>query len=402
MRMALTLTPLFRILIEVSDTTPWVYYTSLAGFMYLFPRAEPEQFLMSPEVLDLEFVRNARQDRNPSRSVFWTSIYEDAAGKGLMVTVSAPIYHENILKGSISCDISLGELNWLLNLVSVPYSTVQLIDTAGRNVLSGSPVVPYSPWPVEPGMMIQENGDWKAVFPLQAGGGWSIGILTDGSAVRKAVLVSNLPLLFLVFAFMGIILLIAALTRSLRRVQKLSTTDHLTGLLNRRVFEVQGLAAYARAQRGSSGVGFGIFDIDDFKKYNDSMGHGAGDRALKAVARTAGESLQRTNDRVFRIGGEEFAVLVDAENETQMVSAMEKVVRAVAALAIPHPRGTHGVVTVSMGGVLVRQGTYSDPEEAYRAADTALYRAKSAGKNRAVLHEGGSIRETESGGTVEV
>lgn len=386
--MAIELTPLFRTLVSHNPDTPWVYYTSLSGFMYLYPRIEAEEFTMSASILGMDFVRKALPESNPSRAVVWTPVYEDAAGKGRMVTVSAPVYEGGHMRGVISADISVDELDWLLGFIDVPHSTLRIVDGDGEVVISAGGGTPPEAATIAAQATLVRMGDrWLTVFPLKAAG-WSLVIDTDAEAIVNATLVGILPLASLIVAFAGILLLLVALVRNLRRVETLSTKDPLTGLLNRRMFEERAAERQARAKRGLGGYGLAIFDIDDFKKYNDAFGHHEGDRALREVARASTESLVRATDLVFRIGGEEFAALVDAESEERMEAAMAKLVDAVASLGIAHPNGKHGTLTVSMGGVLVRADAALSAEEAYRMSDGALYAAKAAGKNRAILDRG--------------
>ncbi|MBI4618107.1 MAG: GGDEF domain-containing protein [Planctomycetes bacterium] len=142
--------------------------------------------------------------------------------------------------------------------------------------------------------------------------------------------------------------------------------DRLTRVYNRNEFE--------RRRRRSDGWSLVLVDLDDFKAINDSRGHGAGDLVLAAVA---SQIRRGVGDEVYRIGGEEFAVLVHAPLLVA-VGVARRIRRAVAALQLPGSLR----VTASVG--VARQAPGEDPDACFRRTDTALYRAKRRGKNRVV------------------
>jgi len=391
MAVAVALTPLFRSMIDRDPDTPWVYYTSLDNFMYLYPRVGTEEFMLAPEIYDLEFIRAAGPAANPTRSVFWTSVYEDAAGKGPMVTISAPVYQGSIFRGAVSADITIKPLDWLLRLHTVPHSTVQVLGGDGKELLgTGGTVPPFDPNLQASGVVTAIGKDWVTEFPLKFAP-WRLVVVTDAGAARREAVAEALPVFLITLAFSGIVILILALVRTLRKVDELSTTDALTGLLNRRMFDRRCEEEFARRRRQGDRLGLALFDLDDFKNLNDSRGHQEGDRALKAVAACVRGQLERATDFVFRIGGEEFAILLPIDDDDRFAGLLADLVASVAALDIPHPLGSLGKLTISMGAVVIA-GTEAeeaiDDDEAYRRADAALYLAKSRGKNRAFLDRG--------------
>jgi len=169
------------------------------------------------------------------------------------------------------------------------------------------------------------------------------------------------------------------------QLKRLAQYDALTELQNRRMFDEAIATYFAQARRLGTSFGLIIFDIDYFKMLNDTFGHQQGDRVLKKVATSARNALARETDKVFRIGGEEFAVLVLAENDSQVVSLMEILRRAVEGLGIVHPLHPGAVVTISLGGVLVKEHSLVTVTELFKMADEALYSAKLSGRNQAVL-----------------
>lgn len=158
-------------------------------------------------------------------------------------------------------------------------------------------------------------------------------------------------------------------------LDQLAQTDPLTGLLNRRGFDILAKAALALARRSGRPLTVMMMDIDHFKAVNDEHGHDAGDYVLVSLARLVKERL-READVVGRVGGEEFvALLPDTDLEGAVVLA-EILREAVAALHLPC-----GPVTVSAGVALLGSST-TDMADLLHQADMALYRAKGSGRNR--------------------
>lgn len=175
--------------------------------------------------------------------------------------------------------------------------------------------------------------------------------------------------------------LAGALTRLelVRRLERLSRSDGLTGLANRRAFDEALAAELARLGRTGGALGLALIDVDHFKRFNDTHGHQAGDAALVAVA-GALRASSRAGDHPCRFGGEEFALLLPgADGEAARVAA-ERVRVAVARAAA---RG--GPVTVSVGVAIADATTV--PEELIAAADERLYAAKAGGRNRVVAED---------------
>jgi diguanylate cyclase (GGDEF)-like protein len=127
-----------------------------------------------------------------------------------------------------------------------------------------------------------------------------------------------------------------------------------------------------------------MIDVDRFKRLNDALGHGTGDRALQAVAATLRANI-RVSDTLSRIGGEEFVVVMPGTSAAEALAAAERLRQAVAALDGDFSRGQAGGLTVSIG--IARSGPSAEPEALLGAADAALYQAKRAGRNRIYLAE---------------
>lgn len=166
----------------------------------------------------------------------------------------------------------------------------------------------------------------------------------------------------------------------------MSNTDPLTGLANRRHFELTLARACEEAAETGSGVAVMMIDIDYFKQFNDTAGHLDGDRCLAIVARAIGGQVREGRDLAARLGGEEFVVLMPATDLDTATEIAERVHTAIGALREPHPgRPGGGFVSVSIGvAAICAPARDLDPAALLAAADEAMYAAKTGGRNRVV------------------
>lgn len=182
---------------------------------------------------------------------------------------------------------------------------------------------------------------------------------------------------------------IEELERSRRELFRLSRTDHLTGLANRRYFDEAKLIEGRRAQRTQSPVSMLMIDVDFFKAYNDFYGHGAGDQCLAQIAGIMSHHCRRAGELPARMGGEEFAILLPEHDAASASELAERVRGAVFDLAIPHAGSPLGQVSISIGcatwvGDRVVKALDAVFEVLMAEADRRLYLAKSGGRNRVV------------------
>lgn len=162
----------------------------------------------------------------------------------------------------------------------------------------------------------------------------------------------------------------------------------MTGLYNRRHFVQQLTQLHQQAKDNASLLAFMMIDIDHFKNYNDQLGHLAGDEALIHVSHSLRDSVNAYTDAVFRLGGEEMAILIRVDNLNTGANLAEKVRHDIEALTIAHPGNScHHVVTVSIGLYCFngQQEASLNIDQLYKKADEALYQAKEQGRNRVVI-----------------
>jgi diguanylate cyclase (GGDEF)-like protein/PAS domain S-box-containing protein len=181
------------------------------------------------------------------------------------------------------------------------------------------------------------------------------------------------------------------LTQLNRRLTQLAATDGLTGLTNRRTFD----GFLRREYEACEEISVLLFDIDNFKGYNDTYGHQAGDRCLQAVAKAIGDATANTSGLSARYGGEEFAVVLPNTPEDDALKVAEAIRLTVRALGIPNTASSRGYITIS-AGVAARNRSTLDEAALVGEADTALYEAKRLGRNRSIVYSSLDLQYVES------
>jgi diguanylate cyclase (GGDEF)-like protein len=191
-----------------------------------------------------------------------------------------------------------------------------------------------------------------------------------------------------------------------KKLTELAEIDGLTGLNNRRTYDIYVDRLWRQAKRERSALTLLLVDIDQFKAYNDCYGHQSGDSTLKAVANVIAAHAKRPLDFAARYGGEEFVLALPGSNtdadstststsdsasdEEQGRAYAEKLRKAVLAMQIPHDGSTTGkYLTVSVGVAVILPGTRRSLAGAVQMADEALYQAKDEGRNRVVVTQSG-------------
>lgn len=208
------------------------------------------------------------------------------------------------------------------------------------------------------------------------------GLLYPGSVfedMQHLVIFASTSLICSLFAYM----FAWRTTQQRRRLQELANIDPLTGIGNRRTLMREMDIALAGYMRHGTQCGLLLLDIDHFKSINDSHGHAEGDRVLIELANLVWQSSRRT-DRLFRLGGEEFVLLLPNIDQRGLIKAGENIVLTVAANLRSHGKQ----VTVSIGGSLLEKD--DDSISWMHRADLCLYQAKDAGRNTCIIQPSGA------------
>ncbi|SAL25825.1 diguanylate cyclase [Caballeronia arvi] len=206
---------------------------------------------------------------------------------------------------------------------------------------------------------------------------------------QRSIVIGGLTLMFGGgFVIISWLLAISLRSRAIaqEKLQRLAGTDALTGLFNRRALDRRLDEEWRRARRADQPLSALFVDVDYFKLYNDTYGHAMGDDALTAVADCIQNSAKRPGDIVARYGGEEFVVVLPGTAANGAFTFAERLRMKVEGLAIANSAAPKGVLTISIGCATTSPRLADNALKLLNGADSALYLAKRAGRNRAV-HE---------------
>ena len=165
-------------------------------------------------------------------------------------------------------------------------------------------------------------------------------------------------------------------------VEEMAIHDELTGLHNRHYFYEHGAAVLAQARREHKPVAVLVADADHFKRYNDALGHLAGDDCLRRIAAVLREAARRPLDLAVRFGGEEFVLILFDIRQDAVLAHAEQLRAAVEQLGIAHPDAPLGHVSLSVGATCATEDKEFTLDQLVAIADRALYQAKAEGRNR--------------------
>lgn len=181
------------------------------------------------------------------------------------------------------------------------------------------------------------------------------------------------------------------------QLQRLSLTDALTGLANRRYFDAVLAQEWSRHRRTQAPLSLVMIDVDHFKAFNDTYGHVAGDECLQRIAEVIRDSIRRPPDLAARYGGEEFACILPETTAAGARSVAERIRMTLNALGIPNARSSCADhVTASLGAYTAVGIIDAEAAALTVAADRQLYLAKNAGRNRVASHPAADVVASEA------
>ena len=403
------------------------------GEIIYFP-STPEFIYDAPAKLDYrdtEWVQLTSPTQNPTGAPRWTSTSYDPAAKQWMISVVAPFTKDGQWAGAVGHDILLSKLfsTLLADRTGPSQLTPYYISKADGGLLlrdGGVPAVDER-LPAEFKQLILDSSDELAPHFQVFGEDYLISsrlptlnatviYRVDGAQVERALQVPLFRLklaqagataLFFLLAYLWVSrdarvrrhrqealfrqnqaleALVTERTKSLTQVnaqlEQLMMQDHLTGLGNRRMFELALNTAWQRDLRSQGTLAVLMIDVDQFKSYNDLCGHQAGDACLQQVASVLASSIHRADDVAARYGGEEFVVILPDTDVYGAQDVARRVQERLQAVHLPHPGTPSGQLTVSIGIATIVPTVGVEPYALVRCADAALYEAKQAGRNR--------------------
>lgn len=368
----------------------WMYYTSENNFRNIYPWSLSSVFTNINEMKSSQYYKCVNAENDPSRHPMWTPAYLDHGGKGIVVTLSSPIYEKDTFRGVVSLDLTNKKLSDLMNSKYESY----LVDTAG-SIIASSKKMGDLDKPIKLTDLLKfsekDNRKFKDVKPelVQMIGGYYIykasvvnapwevySVIPVYSIISKCIFYS-LPVLGICIILIFMIKEVARRIKLERVLQEVAVTDQLTGINNRHYFDEKVIEEMQRSDRYNRHLTMIIFDLDHFKDINDTFGHPIGDEVLKQTSEIA-KGLIRKTDMLFRFGGEEFVILLP-ETDVDGAEAVAEKIR-IGLENNSHP--VAGRVTASLG-VAERLNNESFSNW-YKKADKALYCAKSQGRNKLV------------------
>lgn len=336
-----------------------------------------------------------------------------------LIVVFAVNLHERHLFFSMFFLLSMGGI-CLFRLIHLAVSQKmgEHHETLNKNIFFASVIVTALIWGVAYALIMLQEGEYVAqmlmavcVCGLCAGGvvafiphRW-LSIYFNVSILMPAVIIIlvnglNIPLAVMIFLFSVYMVLIAyrgnreywnaleneyLLEIKSREMERLSNTDVLTGLYNRRYFDEAYDREWKRSGRNNSMLSVILFDIDHFKIINDTFGHQIGDDYLKKTAAALTSVFKRDYDIVARYGGEEFIVLLPGINADHASQLAEKVKERIESMTID-PQGNKVGTTISAGIVCCVPDFNTISDSIISRADQALYVAKKGGRNRVAVY----------------
>lgn len=357
-----------------------LYYLSVQNFLYLAQKAGMETFRFSASMYERGYWLASTRRANPTRRMVLYGPYEDLGGRGQVVTFAQPVYEGDTFLGVVALDLGVEALQRLTNVGSGVGDTLML--DARSRLLAGQ-------GPLKPGQVLRPPLSFKVIdwheddghtlwlsSPLVEQDLWLVHQLPLAELYRAAAL-RSLDTWAILLLSGGLFVLALRLRRAVAEVMRLTQIDPLTQVLNRRGFYDHARPLLALARRKRLVAALAVFDIDHFKKINDTHGHAVGDLTLQHLGRHLLAAL-RTGDLFCRWGGEEFVLLVLLDHSEQALPVVERMRQQVQRERVPDGPA----ITLSAG--LVRVAEDESLDAAVARADELLYQAKAGGRDRIV------------------
>ncbi len=388
----------------------WVYYTSKNDFINIYPFVPSADFSFS-EVLQAEqFYTCVLPENNPLRESVWTPVYLDHAGKGLMVTLSSPIYWGNVFMGAVSLDLTN---NMLSEIIESPYETYIIDET--DSVIAAGPSIRFEEENIKLDALLQSSQDeLQKLKEVRSGGITQLGMYfiypvsfqnapwkmfvrvpiwhTVGQAVLYTLPTSIICALLLMTFYevekrrkteLQLKTSLQELTSYQTLLENAAKYDFLTATVNRRgLIDIYNKNIETdRKAKGS--VFFIMGDIDCFKQFNDTFGHAAGDKVLKEIAAIMLSNTKK-DDVVCRWGGEEFVVMLLGRTREEALLIAESIRKEIETAVIPWDNAVQLRATMTFG--LAEHALNESMMDSISRADEALYTGKMNGRNQVVLY----------------
>ena len=374
----------------------WVYYFSKKHFTLIYPYISAEDYIFGDKLEKLPFYHCATPALNPNRELFFTPLYMDAIGKGLMITIGKPVYKDDEFMGTIDIDITLNNIDNLLSDLdvsknkSIVYNNQMQIFGSSNLIkdFNRSKIYNAKEYLSSEILALQESkdavryvdGKYLIIKKIE-NTPFTFIYFQEASSIWLHSFLYLLPIIFVLGLFILIAYLYNKSRLAMSKLQEQVSKDYLTGAFNRRYFFEVANPIFLKSKRKKAPLAVVMLDIDDFKKVNDTYGHKAGDLGIISVKEILEKNL-RKSDLFARFGGEEFCILLEDISLENTENLMEKI-RKEFETNVLEIGGRKFSFTVSFG---VAYGVLDSLENMINLSDKALYQAKKNGKNRVSIY----------------
>jgi len=362
----LYLKPLFKTILNSKHDIEWVYYTSAKNFIYLAPSNQVwgKEFLTS--LYKKEFWTEAIPYNNPTGELILTKLYEDAAGKGYMTTLSLPI-NNNKFMGILSIDIGTKTLNKMI-VHNELIGTVYLVNKEDEIIASNKK------FELNDTLTNTNRTLELSIFDDMI----KLIYIQNKKEKILSILYNSLSQILLLVFILFIIYMLYYLFILIRKLEILANKDSLTSLLNRRAMRNESNKLLNMANRYDQNISILLLDIDLFKKVNDTYGHHIGDITIKEISKVLRKNT-RESDLASRYGGEEFLIILSNSDIKSAYSLAERIRKEISMIRI---KNIDLKITISIGCTQYKKDERLD--NFINRADLLLYKAKEEGRNRTV------------------
>ncbi|MGR6861925.1 diguanylate cyclase [uncultured Aliivibrio sp.] len=351
-----TLAPVISFIHDYEEYLHGIYFISKYDYIISSPKEIAEN--LTKQTLEIIYTRpywrNSMNNKN-ERHITFTAPYTDAFFDGLEVlTFSTPIYYKDLFKGVLVLDLSVDKLLHSGDEVS---RYIQLLDSD----------------------KYQRFEQYRFMQPVNLPDTDFTYFLYYKSSMKDELIrfvahdIKTLTLIAVTYILTLLSMFYYQSRLSQRYYSNLAKQDPMTGLYNRRGFEMS-----LKDRVVKKFVGFALYDIDDFKQINDVFGHDVGDEAIIYVAKILNKSV-RDSDIVSRFGGEEFVICINADSRASLENVCERVRKSIQDSS---GKVVTGGFTVSGGVAVIDSQREFSFEHVIKKADDLLYKAKQDGKNR--------------------
>jgi diguanylate cyclase (GGDEF)-like protein len=389
----------------------WIYYTSNNNFINLYPWVSSKVYTFIKESKSTKFFTVAIPKNNPLRESIWSPVYLDQAGKGLMVSLSSPIYNKDNFMGVVSIDITNNQLSEILTSEYESY----IIDTEDMVIADSLNLQFYDKVPEFKTTIKSTDSYVQSLKQLKTNqikriGGYYIYTSDFHNAPWRMIyrvpvwLIIGRTALFTLPVFIICILLLLALLESEKRkktetmlkksleelnsyqglLENAAKYDFLTCSVNRRGLQAVFDNSIKSDKKEKCSIMLIMGDIDFFKSLNDSYGHEVGDKVLVEVANIIQKNISE-NDVVCRWGGEEFVIMVLNRTCVEAMHIAEKIRKQIEANVFKWGNSVEVKTTMTFG--VAEHIANDDLQITVAKADSAMYYGKQHGRNCVVNYK---------------